>query len=65
MLRIAICDDVPQELQGLVSLTSQYLMDNSLDAEGVKFSHPDALLNAIEAKNYKRQDFFGRVKLSL
>lgn len=52
MLRIAICDDIPQELQSLVSLTNQYLAANGLDAEVMKFSHPDALLTAIEAESF-------------
>lgn len=52
MLRIAICDDMPQELQSLVSLTNQYLAANGLDAEVMKFSHPDALLTAIEAEGF-------------
>lgn len=52
MLRIAICDDVQQELQGLVSLTNQYLTANGLDAEVTEFSHPDALLSAIEAESF-------------
>ena len=52
MLRIAICDDMPQELQSLVLLINQYLATNSLDAEVMKFSHPDALLTTIEAESY-------------
>ena len=48
MLRIAICDDLPDQLQGLVSLTKQYISANSLDAEVTEFSHPDTLLTAIE-----------------
>lgn len=52
MLRIAICDDMPQELQSHVLLINQYLAANSLDAEVMKFSHPDALLTAIEAESY-------------
>ncbi len=52
MLRIAICDDMPQELQTIVLLINQYLAANSLDAEVMKFSHPDALLTAIEAESF-------------
>lgn len=52
MLRIAICDDMPQELQSLVSLTNQYLVANGHDAEVRKFSHPDALLTTIEAESF-------------
>lgn len=52
MLRIAVCDDMPAELQRLISLTNQYLSDNSLDAEATGFSNPDDLLNAIEVENF-------------
>ncbi|QEM67416.1 response regulator transcription factor [Geobacter sp. FeAm09] len=52
MIRIAICDDIPGDLQGLVSLTNQYLSTNGLDAEVTGFSHPDALLTAIEAESF-------------
>lgn len=52
MIRIAICDDMPQELQSLVLYINQYLAANGLDAEVAKFSHPDELLNAIEAESF-------------
>jgi DNA-binding LytR/AlgR family response regulator len=52
MLRIAVCDDMPDELQSLVSLTKQYISANSLDAEMAEFAHPDDLLTAIEAKSF-------------
>ena len=52
MLRIAICDDMPNELQSLVLLTKQYLSVNSLDAEVTEFSHSDGLLKAIEAESF-------------
>lgn len=52
MLRIAVCDDQPRELQGLISLTNQYLSANNLDAEVTEFSHPDALLTAVEAESF-------------
>lgn len=47
ILRIAICDDIPKELQNLILITNQYLSVNSLDAHVKGFSHPDGLLNAI------------------
>ena len=52
MLRIAICDDILQELQNLVTLTTEFLASHNLDAEIVKFSHPDALLTAIETESF-------------
>lgn len=52
MLRIAICDDMPDELQSIAALTKQYISDNSLDAEVTNFSHPDGLLTAIKAESF-------------
>lgn len=52
MLRIAICDDMPNELQRLSELTEQYISANIIDAEVRGFSHPDALLSAMEADNF-------------
>lgn len=52
MIRIAICDDMPKELQSLVSLISQYLDENSLDAEVMEFSHPDGLIMAMESERF-------------
>lgn len=52
MLRIAICDDILQELETLVSLTEEFLAAHRLEAEIVKFSHPDVLLTAIETESF-------------
>lgn len=52
MLRIAICDDMPNELQRLSELTEQYISAKIIDAEVRVFSHPDALLSAMEADNF-------------
>ena len=52
MLRIAICDDILHELETLVSLTEEFLAAYSLEAEIVKFSHPDVLLTAIETESF-------------
>lgn len=52
MIRIAICDDMPEDLCGLVALTDQYLSSNGIDAEVTAFSHPDSLLTAIEAESF-------------
>lgn len=52
MLRIAICDDMKDELKSLVLLTNQYIAASSLDAEVTEFSHPDGLLNAIEEESF-------------
>lgn len=52
MIRIAICDDEPQALQQLVALTEDYLNGQRIDAEVTAFPHPDALLTAIETRNF-------------
>ena len=52
MLRIAICDDMPDELQSIAAITNQYIAANSLDAEVTNFSHPDELLTAIDAVSF-------------
>ncbi|MEA4933379.1 MAG: LytTR family DNA-binding domain-containing protein [Lawsonibacter sp.] len=52
MLRIAVCDDMPDELQNIVLLTDQYIAAKNLDTEMTKFSHPDELLTAIEAESF-------------
>jgi DNA-binding LytR/AlgR family response regulator len=52
MIRIAICDDLPNELQSLVTLTRRYFAREGLDAELTAFADPDALLAAIETRNY-------------
>ena len=52
MLRIAICDDISEELQKLVSLINHYISENRLDAEVTEFAHPDTLQTAIEAESF-------------
>ncbi|EGJ10608.1 two component transcriptional regulator, LytTR family protein [Rubrivivax benzoatilyticus JA2 = ATCC BAA-35] len=52
MIRIAICDDVPDELEHLSSLTRRYLGEHELDAEVSTFAHPDALLDALATKSF-------------
>lgn len=52
MLRIAVCDDVPEELQSLVVMINQYLSSNNLNAEVDEFSHSDELLKAIEVESF-------------
>lgn len=52
MLRIALCDDMPEELQSLVLLIDQYISTRGLDAEVTEFSHPDGLLKAIGAESF-------------
>jgi DNA-binding LytR/AlgR family response regulator len=52
MIRIAICDDMPDDLQGLAALINQYMSINNLEAEVAEFSHPDYLLAAIETDSF-------------
>lgn len=52
MIRIAICDDMAQELQSLVSLTNQYLSVKNLDSKVKEFSHPDVLLATMKEENF-------------
>ena len=52
MLRIAVCDDMPDELQSLVALIKQYLSAYDLSAEVTAFSHSDSLLTAIESQSF-------------
>ncbi len=48
MLRIAICDDMDNELRRVVALTNEYLTLRGMSAKLREFSHPDALLTACE-----------------
>lgn len=52
MLKIAVCDDLPNELKNLVSLASEYLSDRGLEGEVKSFSHPDALIATIKAERF-------------
>lgn len=50
MLRIAICDDMPDQLNLLIGFTSEYIETQKLSADIRRFSHPDALLTACETE---------------
>ena len=50
MLRIAICDDMPDQLAMLMGITQEYIETQKLSADVRQFSHPDALLNACETE---------------
>lgn len=52
MLRIAICDDMADELQIILSLTNQYISTNHLDVDVKEFTHPDQLLTAIIIESF-------------
>lgn len=52
MLRIALCDDQPEELAILNTYLSEYLSQHSLEAELRQFQHPDELLQALKSENF-------------
>lgn len=52
MLRIAICDDMENELRHIAALTKLFLTERSLTAEIREFAHPDALLTACETEPF-------------
>ncbi|WOO38417.1 LytTR family DNA-binding domain-containing protein [Anaerocolumna sp. AGMB13020] len=52
MLRIAICDDQPRELEIINAYITEYIATHTLEAEMKLFSHPDQLLTAIEAESF-------------
>lgn len=52
MLRIAICDDMLDQLALLTSFTQEYIEAHKLSAVIRQFSHPDALLTACETEMF-------------
>jgi len=52
MLRIAICDDQPNELAILNDYIAEYLDNHTLEAGVKKFSHPDTFLTTIESQSF-------------
>jgi len=52
MLRIAICDDQPRELDIITEYIKEYLNAHSEEAEIQEFLHPDHLLTAIETESF-------------
>ena len=52
MLKIAICDDQPGELEIIKEYITEYLSIHPLEAEMKAFSHPDQLLTAIETESF-------------
>ena len=52
MLRIAICDDQPRELDIISEYITEYLDTHTLEAEIKEFTHPDKLLTTIEAVSF-------------
>lgn len=52
MLRIAICDDQPRELEIINAYITEYIATHTLEAEMKQFSHPDQLLTTIETESF-------------
>ncbi len=52
MLRIAICDDLPKDLDVISAYTNEYLESHRLIAEVKQFGHPDRLLTASETERF-------------
>lgn len=52
MLRIAICDDMPDQLAVIAEYTNEYIEANALDAELRQFTHPDALLTTCKTEQF-------------
>lgn len=52
MLRIAICDDMPDQLEIIVEYINEYITNNTLDAQVLQFTHPDALLTVCEVERF-------------
>lgn len=52
MLKIAICDDISQELEFIYSYLNEYLISNKIEADIKKFTHPDELMSTLEKENF-------------
>lgn len=52
MLRIAICDDQPRELEVINEYITEYFDTHTAEAELKEFSHPDQLLTTIETESF-------------
>lgn len=50
MIRIAICDDIEEELGIITKITNEYFAESGTSAEIRRFGHPDALLSACETE---------------
>ncbi|TDP50341.1 response regulator [Aminicella lysinilytica] len=48
MYRIAICDDTQKDLESIGDLAESYIADRAIDAEVMKYSHPNELIEESE-----------------
>lgn len=51
-MKIAICDDISEELKLNLSYLNEYIKGKNMEAEIVSFSHPDQLLSACEKDGF-------------
>ncbi len=52
MLKVCICDDIPDQLETVRKLTAEYIREKEIEAEIETFLHPDQLLSALETKSF-------------
>lgn len=52
MLRIAVCDDLPDQLEAMATYINDFIELNAHDAEVCQFEHPDELLTACERERF-------------
>lgn len=52
-MKIAICDDMPEQLDKIVELVDEYLHINNLNAEIKTFSHPDMLIKCCKTDSFQ------------
>ncbi len=52
MLKIAVCDDLSTDLDHIAELIKEYLLLRSLCADIKKYTHPDALLKAMQTGSF-------------
>lgn len=52
MIKIALCDDLPDHLISTAQYLDEYLVLNSINAEVQNFAHPDELLRVCEVEQF-------------
>lgn len=52
MINIAICDDIPVQLEMIVNFVKEYIEMKMLDAKVYAYSHPNKLLTVCESKRF-------------
>ncbi|MDK2809039.1 MAG: hypothetical protein PWP24_1776 [Clostridiales bacterium] len=53
MIKIAICDDMPEQLAKMNAYIEEYMIQNGLCAEIRQFLHPDRLLCAVQEEIFQ------------